>query len=115
MNEIITLCGSTRFYNKFDEINLELTMRGYLVFSIGSHTMDDKTLVYHERMNKELLDETHRQKIQLSKSIFVVDINGYIGDSTSSEIEYARKLGRDIYFLSKGDLEKLEGHKLLEV
>lgn len=104
---IITLCGSTRFYKKFDEINLALTMKGYLVFSIGSHTMDDKQIVYDKFMNKELLDLTHKQKIKLSDSIFVIDVGGYIGASTLTEMIYAEELKRRIYKLSNNDLEKL--------
>ena len=105
--KIITLCGSTRFYKTFDDANLQLTMKGYLVFSIGSHTMDDKQLVYNKYMNKKLLDFTHKQKIKLSDSILVLDVDGYIGESTKSEIEYAKKLKRRIYYLSKDGLEML--------
>lgn len=46
----------------------------------------------------ELLKEAHFKKIELSDSILVVNINNYIGNSTNLEIEYAKKLGKEIIY-----------------
>ena len=98
---IITLCGSTRFYKTFLEINNKLTEKGYIVLSIGivKNKKDVELL--------KMLDVLHREKILMSDSIFVIDQNGYIGKSTKGEIEFAEKIGKRIYMLSKGDIDKL--------
>ena len=48
---------------------------------------------------KDMLDHIHRKKIELSDEIFVINKDGYIGDSTRSEIEYATKLGKTVKYL----------------
>ena len=35
----------------------------------------------------------------ISDAIYVVNVNGYIGESTKKEIEYACKLGKEILYL----------------
>lgn len=104
--KVITLCGSTRFYKQFDEISLALTLKGFLVFSIGSHRIDDSKIVKICEL-KGMLDMAHREKINMSSSIFVIDVDGYIGNSTRSEIDYAKSKLKNIYYLSKGDLGKI--------
>lgn len=49
--------------------------------------------------DKELLSELHRAKIDLSDAIFVVNVDGYIGESTRGEIEYAKQIGKEIIYL----------------
>ena len=44
------------------------------------------------------MKEAHFKKIELSDSIFVLNINNYIGDSTKMEIDYAKKLGKEIIY-----------------
>ncbi len=50
---------------------------------------------------KFFLDELHKRKIDLADEILIIDVNGYIGDSTKSEIEYAKSLNKKIRYLSK--------------
>ena len=50
--------------------------------------------------NKAMLDELHKRKIDLADEILVLDVDGYIGDSTRSEIEYAKTHGKSILYLS---------------
>ena len=96
---IITLCGSTRFYETFLAVNNSLTAKGYIVLSIEILKNDTKL--------KEMLDKLHRVKILMSDSIFVIDFDNYIGEATSGEIDFAKKHGKKIYRLSNGDLNKL--------
>lgn len=104
---IITLCGSTRFYKLFDEINYRLTLKGFMVLSIGCHSKSDYCLGLNEIQSAKMeLDILHKDKIRMSESIFVIDKDSYIGESTRSEIDFATKLKRKIYYYSKGDLEK---------
>jgi len=101
---VVTLCGSTRFKEEFEMLNEQLTKRGCIVFSCGifAHS-DDISLTDKE---KELLDEIHKKKIEMSDIIYVVNKDGYIGSSTQSEIEWARELGKQIIYLeNKGENE----------
>ena len=53
-----------------------------------------------ERTKEQLikLKEAHFKRIELSDAIFVVNINNYIGDSTKLEIDYAKKIGKEIIY-----------------
>lgn len=102
---VVTLCGSTRFKNEFMEVQKKLTLEGNIVISVGlfGHSgdsevwenMDEGTLT----KTKEMLDDMHKRKIDMSDSIFVINVGGYIGDSTKSEILYAKSQGKLIEFL----------------
>ena len=84
--KVITLCGSTKFKNEFIEENKRLTLEGNIVISVGcfGHSGD----VFTDEQ-KVLLDDIHKRKIDMADAIYVIDVNGYIGNSTKSEIEYA--------------------------
>ena len=90
-HKIITLCGSTRFEKEFQEWNKKLTLQGCVVFSCGVFGADEK--------DKEILDSIHRQKIDMSDEIFILNVGGYYGKSTSDEIDYARSKGIEFNFL----------------
>ena len=96
--KVITLCGSTRFKDEFMEAQKKLTLEGNIVISVGlfGHSGDDE--VWTEG-TKEMLDDMHRAKIDMADEIFVINVNGYIGSSTRSEIEYAKANGKQIRYL----------------
>jgi hypothetical protein len=104
---VITLCGSTRFYETFLAVNNSLTAKGYIVLSVG--VVIDKTVMLDKSDGKleKMLDKLHKEKIAMSDSIFVIDFDNYIGEATSGEIDFAKKHGKKIYRLSNGDLNKL--------
>lgn len=93
---IITLCGSTRFKDEFERVNKELTLAGNIVISVGcfGHAGD----VFTDEQ-KIMLDDIHKAKIDLADEIFVINVGGYIGNSTRSEIEYARQHGKIVRYL----------------
>ena len=95
---VITLCGSTRFKEQFLEAQKRLTLKGNIVISVGlfGHSGDNE--VWTEG-TKEMLDDMHKRKIDMADGIYVINVNGYIGSSTRSEIEYARKKGKQVLFL----------------
>lgn len=102
---VITLCGSTRFKDEFMEAQKRLTLEGNIVISVGlfGHSgdrevwenMDEGTLT----KTKEMLDDMHKRKIDMADSIYVINVGGYIGDSTRSEIEYAKAHGKQVFYL----------------
>lgn len=95
---VITLCGSTRFKEQFLEVRKRLTLEGNIVISVGlfGHSGDDE--VWTEG-TKAMLDDMHKRKIDMADAIYVINVGGYIGESTRSEIEYARKHGKEILYL----------------
>ena len=103
--KVITLCGSTKFKDEFLKAQKDLTLKGNIVISVGlfGHSgdfevwenMDEGTLI----KTKEMLDDMHKRKIDMSDEIFVINVNGYIGDSTKSEIEYAIKTDKKVNYL----------------
>ena len=86
MPEIITLCGSTRFKDKFLEIMRKLTLEGKIVILPGLFKHADGEASDED---KKKLDELHLRKIDLSDGIYVVNVNRYIGSSTGRKITYA--------------------------
>ncbi len=97
---IITLCGSTRFKEQFLEAQKRLTLEGNIVISVGlfGHSGDDE--VWTPGM-KEMLDDMHKRKIDLADAIYVINVGGYIGTSTRSEIEYAKAAGKEVLYLEE--------------
>ena len=102
---VVTLCGSTRFKDEFLWAQKWLTLTGNIVISVGlfGHSGDDE--VWTEG-TKEMLDDMHKRKIDMADCIYVIDVDGYVGESTRSEIEYARVHGKPVYFMSK-DVEPI--------
>ena len=102
---VITLCGSTKFKKEFMEAQKRLTLEGNIVISVGlfGHSgdeevwdgMDEGTL----SKTKEMLDDMHKRKIDMADEIFVINVGGYIGDSTRSEIDYAIEHGKKVRYL----------------
>lgn len=103
---ITVLCGSTRFSHSFREQNLRLTIAGHIVLSIGCDLRSDHELWSDldaeavEKLKADL-DELHKRKIDLADEVLVLNVDGYIGDSTRSEIEYAEKLGKPVRYLEE--------------
>ena len=102
---VVTLCGSTRFKNEFIEVQKRLTLEGNIVISVGLFGHSGDSEVWENRdegiltKTKEMLDDMHKRKIDMSDEIFVINVGGYIGDSTCSEIEYAKAHGKKIRYL----------------
>ncbi len=98
--KVITLCGSTRFRDAFMEAQKRLTLEGNIVISVGmfGHAGDDEVW---KPGTKEMLDDMHKRKIDMADEIYVINVGGYIGESTRSEIEYARRNGKAVRFLEE--------------
>jgi len=103
---IVCLCGSTRFWREFQAASLRETMAGRIVLSIGAASgTDDEHFGNLPRDEydrvKAMLDELHKRKIDMADEILVLNVGGYIGNSTRSEIEYARRLHLPIRYLEE--------------
>ncbi len=103
---IVCLCGSTRFWKTFQEMSLQLTLDGVIVLSIGAASdTDDEHFGNLPREEyeglKERLDELHKRKIDLADEILVLNVDDYIGESTRSELDYARAHGKRVRWLTQ--------------
>ena len=98
--KVITLCGSTRFKDAFLQEQKRLTLEGNIVISVGMFGHSGDQEVWNEGM-KDMLDDMHKRKIDMADEIFVINVGGYIGSSTRSEIAYAQRTGKTVRYLEK--------------
>ncbi len=102
---VVTICGSTRFKDDILRVQRELTMEGKVVLSCPFFSHADGIQMPEEDI--KLVDELHKQKIDMCDFIYVVNKNGYIGNSTAHEIEYAKEHGKQVIFMENlKDLRK---------
>ena len=108
--KIICLCGSTRFANVFHQEAWDLTLQGYIVLSIGvcKHTEDHGGESLGQDV-EDRLDELHLRKIDLADIVAILNVNGYIGESTRKELNYARTLGKHVVFLENEIADRATG------
>ncbi len=108
--EIITLCGSTRFIETIAVMDYLLEKEGAIV--LGLHYLPPSYFVGGEIIESHIaekekvaehFDELHLRKIDISDSIYVMNVNGYIGESTRNEIEYAKSLNKTITYLENAN------------
>lgn len=103
-HKIVCLCGSIRFWREFQRAGLKETMKGHIVLSIGAASgTDDEhfgNLPQEEYGRvKTMLDELHLRKIDMADEVLILDVGGYIGESTGRELMYAVEQGKEIRFL----------------
>ena len=94
---IITLCGSINFRDEFLKVQEKLVLEGNIVFTPNFFDNIKKEEISLE--TKEMLDKMHKQKIDMSDEIYVINQGGYIGESTKLEIEYAKSKGKKVTYL----------------
>lgn len=102
--KIITVCGSLKFIDEMIEITEKMELQGNCMLAPIYPTNPDKDAYTDEEA--EILDKMHKEKIRLSDAILVVNVNGYIGVSTKSEIEYAKSLNKEIIYYT--DIERIK-------
>lgn len=95
--KIITVCGSLRFYKEMMEITEKIELEGNLmlvpIYNPARPNKDDFT-----EEEALMLDKMHKERIKLADAILVVNVNGYIGNSTNKEIEYAKSLDKEVIY-----------------
>lgn len=107
---IVVLCGSTRFGEAFRAANLAETVAGRIVLSIGCDTKSDTELAEAGDVDftalKTELDDLHKRKIDLADEVLVLNVGGYVGESTRSEVEYAAQRRKPIRWLEGTDYRR---------
>jgi hypothetical protein len=99
--KVVCLCGSTRFLDAFRKAEYDATLAGQIILTIGCDSKSDAELFKGPDATeiKARLDDLHKRKIDLADEILVLNVGGYIGDSTRSEIDYARRTGKPVRWL----------------
>jgi hypothetical protein len=92
---VVTLCGSMRFREEFGRLDAELTLAGHVVLTPTA--LDPSTEVSAEERAR--LGRIHLQKVAMADEVLVVNVGGYVGESTRREIEHARSCGIPVSFL----------------
>ncbi len=91
-------CGSTRRAREaFEQWRLEDTLHGHIVLTIGAHKNDEDLHISPEQAVS--LDVLHLWKIEEADCVRILNVGGYIGESTRRELEYALRLRKQILFL----------------
>lgn len=93
----IAICGSTRFMTAFGDWDVILTKAGHIVYTICRSANNKKVPTEEE---KRRFDLVHQEKIDSSDAILVLNVDGYIGETTRREIEWARMKRKDVYWLN---------------
>ena len=94
--KVITVCGSYKFKKEMNEITEKMALKGNCMLTPIELTKPNK-----EAYTKEealMIDKMHKEKIKLSNTILVVNVGGYIGNSTKSEIQYAKSLNKEVLY-----------------
>lgn len=109
--QIVCLCGSTRFYDEYQQAYYDLTMQGQIVLSVGfyPHAKAEHGHgegVGHDSVEKVALDDLHKRKIDLADWVYVLNVGGYVGESTRSEIAYAERWGKPVSYLEPLSVER---------
>jgi len=95
--KIITVCGSMRFIKEMMEITEKVELQGNcMLIPIYNPNRPDKDSFTEEEAL--VIDNMHKERIKLADAILVVNVDGYIGNSTKSEIEFAKQLNKEVIY-----------------
>lgn len=100
----VTICGSLRFEDDIQKWHEALAFGGYTPYCMvampSQHNNKKEWYSTHEKM---ILDLIHLSKIEESDAVLVVDVDGYIGESTQREVWWAKIRDKAIYYASEQD------------
>lgn len=106
--KVVCLCGSCRFYETWLKVAFEMSLQGIITVGVafwpGAREHGQMAGITPEQ--KIELDELHKRRIDVADEVFVLNVGGYIGDSTKSEIKYAREHGKPVRWLEIPNVEE---------
>lgn len=112
---VVCLCGSSRFKQTFIDANRSLTLQGKIVLSIGMFGHEEVASGFDmDGPVKAMLDQLHFRKIELADEVFVLNLGGYVGESTANEIRHAMAAGKPVKWLETPDTATLERFTRIE-
>lgn len=96
---VVCLCGSTRFQDAWENAYREESLANKIVLSVGVMVHAGEEPIRDNSPTKAMLDELHLRKIDLADEVLILNVGGYIGESTARELAYARQQNKIIRFL----------------
>lgn len=93
--KVVTICGSYKYQKEIKIVAEKLAFDGYCVITPIDLTGPKEAYSKEQLIQLGLM---HKEKIRISDAIFVVNVDGYIGDNTQSEIDLAKELGKEIMY-----------------
>lgn len=94
--KVVTICGSMKFQNEMIKVAQKLELQNNYCVIQCVYDLNDLT-----EKDKENLSLLHKKKIDISDAIYVVNLNGYIGENVKREIAYAKEHGKEIIYHEK--------------
>lgn len=94
-----TICGSAKFESAWHEWNKKLGLMGHISYGLMTYPSVEGSKTWYTNEQKETLDLAHLAKIEESDAILVLNVGGYIGESTRREIKWARLRQKKIFWL----------------
>ena len=95
--KIVAIIGSTRFKPFHLGAMQKETLKGKIVLCCGFfHHVDNYPIT--DEMKKQL-DKLSHDKIDLADEVYVVNVNGYIGQTTNELIAYAASQDKQLTFM----------------
>lgn len=96
--KVYTICGSMKFKNEMKKVSSELEAKqGICVLMPVNYSKKYKDNL----QNLERISACQMRKIELCDAVYVMNVNGYIGESTKHEIAYAKSKGKQIVYHEK--------------
>lgn len=95
--KIVCLCGSTRFKEAFEKAMRDETLKGNIVLSVGLFGHLEGLDMSGD--TKKMLDQLHLRKIDLADEVLILNVGGYIGESTKREEAYAKENKKSVRYL----------------
>lgn len=99
--KIVTICGSMKFQKEMQKIAFDLETKHNMCVLQCVYNIENEDI---SGSKQNALAKAHLRKIEISDTIYVVDINGYIGESVSKEIQFAKGKGKEIIVHSEYEL-----------
>lgn len=96
--ELVVLCGSVRFADQLLSEHRRLSLEGHVVL-LPALPVDGEVL---SAEYVEVLRQLHLRKVDLADRVHVVNVDGYVGSSTSAEIAHAEAQGKRVTYLVPG-------------
>lgn len=92
--KVVTVVGSTRFKGQYEEICTDLELNGYIVLRMSTFSHHDNIELSEHQIQDRV--DIFKEYFKLSDEVYVVSVDGYVGDHTRADIEAAKEINPDI-------------------